>query len=87
MGSPLSPAMANLYMENFENKTLSSAPLQPKVFHRYFDDTFVIWPHELCVFHSRDERSTARFNRFSSLYIASSSQVLLRCLREFFCPN
>jgi hypothetical protein len=45
MGSPLSPAVANLFMEHFEEKALNSAPLRPKVFLRFVDDTFIVWPH------------------------------------------
>ena len=35
MGSPLSPIIANLYMENFETKALNTA-----MWKRYVDDTF-----------------------------------------------
>ena len=55
MGSPLSPVVANLYMEAFETKALELAPLQPKMWIRYVDDTFVLWPHgeeELSAFHN-----------------------------------
>src|SRR5436190_11970228 len=45
MVSPLSHVVANLYMEYFEQRALNSAMLKPKVFLRYVDDTFVIWPH------------------------------------------
>ena len=39
MGSPVSPIVANLYMEYLEQKALSTAP---KFWCRYVDDTFVI---------------------------------------------
>ena len=42
MGSPLSPIIANLYMEAFEKQAISTAP-QPPIFWRMFvDGTFVI---------------------------------------------
>ena len=41
MGSPVSPIVANLYMEYFEQKAFSTAPT-PQFWHRYMDDTFVI---------------------------------------------
>ena len=45
MGSPLSPVVANLYIEAFENRALSSSTLVPKLWLRYVDDTFVVWQH------------------------------------------
>ena len=42
MGSPVSPIVANLYMEYLEQKALSSAPHPPRFWCRYVDDTFVI---------------------------------------------
>ena len=42
MGSPVSPIVANLYMEYFEQKALSSSPTLARFWHRFVDDTFVI---------------------------------------------
>jgi hypothetical protein len=45
MGSPLSPIVANLFMENFEKRALESFPLKPLRWKRFVDDTNVLWPH------------------------------------------
>jgi hypothetical protein len=44
MDSPLSPVIANFYIEDYEKAALESAPLKPRCWFRYVDDTF-IWPH------------------------------------------
>ena len=41
MGSPISPIVANLYMEEFETKAINSAP-QPPFWRRFVDDAFTI---------------------------------------------
>ena len=42
MGFPISPLIANLFMEEFEVKTLSSCPHPSSLWLRFVDDTFVI---------------------------------------------
>ena len=42
MGSPMSPTVANLYIESFEHRRLTSAVNPPRLWKRYVDDTFVI---------------------------------------------
>ena len=46
MGSPLSPAMANIYMEYFEQMPLEFISLKPTIWLKYVDDTFILWPHQ-----------------------------------------
>ena len=42
MGSPISPIVANLYMEKFEARALSASPNLPLMWKRFVDDTFVV---------------------------------------------
>jgi hypothetical protein len=45
MGSPLSPIVSNLFMENFENKSLESYPLKPLRWKICVYDKNVLWLH------------------------------------------
>ena len=45
MGSPLSPVIANIYMQDLECRILTTVPLKPSLWLRYVDDTFDIWKH------------------------------------------
>jgi retron-type reverse transcriptase len=45
MGSPLSPVIANFFMEDFEKNAIEQATHKPVCWFRYVDDTFVICPH------------------------------------------
>ena len=42
MGLPLSPIVANIFMEKFEIEALQTAPHPRSLFKRFVDDTFVI---------------------------------------------
>ena len=46
MGLPLTPVLANIYMEYFEEMALGSTSLKPSMWLRYIDDTFLLWPHQ-----------------------------------------
>ena len=45
MGSPLSPVLANIFMEHFEQNALTNSALVPKLWKRYVDDIFAVWSH------------------------------------------
>ena len=45
MGSPLSPTVANIFMEHFEENAIGSFSYKFKQWRWYVDDTNFIWPH------------------------------------------
>ena len=43
MGSPLSPVLADIYMEYFESVLLTSTGMVPLLWLRYVGDVFCLW--------------------------------------------
>ena len=54
MGSPLSPILCNIFMEELEENAISTFETKPLVWKRYVDDIFFIWPG--------DEQSIKKFH-------------------------
>lgn len=44
MGKRFAPALANLYLLDFDLKATTGFPIKPLFFWRYLDDVFFIWP-------------------------------------------
>lgn len=42
MGSPLAPAIADIWMRNFEDQAIETSTIKPIIWKRYVDDTFCI---------------------------------------------
>ena len=42
MGSPVSPIVANIYMEAFEHRAINTTLTPQRIWRRYVDDTFVV---------------------------------------------
>ena len=42
MGSPISPIVANIFMEDFEIRALVTSPCTPKIWKRFVDDAFTV---------------------------------------------
>lgn len=47
MGSPLSPVLCNMYLEEFEEKAIASFDPKPYLLVRYVDDMFFVWPENI----------------------------------------
>jgi hypothetical protein len=45
MGLPLSPLIANFFMEEYDEDALNRATHKLHCWFQYTDDTLVIWPH------------------------------------------
>ncbi|KAI8515711.1 hypothetical protein Bbelb_065240 [Branchiostoma belcheri] len=64
MGSPLSPVLAILLMEDFERKAMDTAPHRPKFWGRYVDDTGVVNQREHekgLIEHINNQHSSIKF--------------------------
>ena len=86
MGSPVSPIVCNLYMENFEKIALSSAPSPPSMWLRYVDDTFVkIHEYDVdgqCLIYWHACEQGGYIIRYKLL--ARRHIEILQCVSEFF---
>ena len=95
-GKPLSPVIANFYMEQFEEETPSKGSVKPNNWLKYVDVTFVIWneestgelpptPQQAEIFHQvhkRNERGT-----LTSLPGCSYKEIKRKTERRHTCTG
>ena len=83
MGSPISPIMANIYMENLESEALLTSSHAPRFWRRYVDDIFaVIRSRSLTNFldHLNSQKDIIRFTHEieQNMSIASLDILVIR---------
>ena len=64
MGSPVSAVIANIFMEDFEERAIANAIHKPKIWKRYVDDTFTILDRDQVegfLQHLNNQQPTIRF--------------------------
>ena len=45
MGNNLAPPLAIIFMSQLECRAMESFPVKPKLYHRYIDESLVLWQH------------------------------------------
>ncbi len=71
MGGPLSPVLANLFMENLEDQALKTFPISPRLYVRFVDDLFLIW-----------DSSKGDFREFLQHMNMQNEEINLTCEEE-----
>ena len=61
MGSPVSAVIANIFMEDFEERAITSAIYKPKIWKRYVDETFTILQVDGFLQHLNNQQPTIHF--------------------------
>ena len=92
MGSPLSPVLAIIYIDYFEEMALGSTSLKPSMWLRYVDDTFILWPHQILLDHVNSIRPSISVYRkptftrqdlnFNSHHPYMVKKGIVRCLQH-----
>ena len=66
MGTVMAPAYANAFMHRLETQMIGFLEYKPKLWRRFIDDVFMIWPHgeeklQDFIAHIRDYHDTVKF--------------------------
>ena len=77
IGTKISPAYANLFMGDLEQKILAQSPHKPLIWWHYIDDVLMIWPHG-------EEKLNEFVNLLNSSHEAISSAMKFHTLKSTF---
>ena len=89
MGSPVSAVIANIFMEDFEERAIASAIHKPKIWKRYVDDIFTILDRDQVdgfLQHLNNQQPTIRFTMETEKDSFVLRHIFIICFKKIVPP-